>query len=162
MKKTLILLFAVIVLCSLSSCQKEAKHPLEGVWGFMSEENITKDINGKIIDQHKYEYNPFNPTNSSDMKVEFKWISDNDYNATSFAWAPESKSWKEMGRTFKVSIQNGNRFLTERMNGEMFDTGTITISGDSFTIEMVSNILSGLGDEPAGTHLSIETYKRRE
>ena len=96
------------------------------------------------------------------MKVEFKWISDNDYNATSFAWAPEIKSWKEMGRAFKVSIQNGNRFLTERMNGEMFDTGTITISGDSFTIEMVSNILSGLGDEPSGTHLSIETYKRME
>ena len=164
MKKTIILLSAVIALCAFTSCNKEPKdeHPLAGVWAFMSEEVIYKDADGKIVDQHKYEYNPFNPSTNNDMKVEFTWVSANDYSANSFEWNTVDKKW-ESSRPFEVSIRDGNKlFTTGGLNGEMVEAGTITFSGDMFILEGTRKKLSiSLSEEDTGiTEYLKETYKR--
>ncbi len=161
MKKTLILLTALIALCAFSSCKKEPvnEHPLEGTWGFMSEEWVMKNSDGAITDQGKTDYNPFNPTNSDDMKLEFTWTSGNDYSCESYSWHSEDKAWIMNGSVFKVSIKDGNKFYAERMGGDLYEVGTISISGDTFTIESTRSLLS-LDDTPSGSRYSKETYKR--
>lgn len=161
MKKTLIILSALFALCAISSCKKEPvnEHPLEGVWGFISDEYVVKNADGTIIDQRKTDYNPFNPSKEGDMKVEFRWISNNDYDTESFEWNPGSNSWISMGGVFKVSIKDGNKFYAERLGGEMEEVGTVTISGDTFVIESSRDMLS-IGGTPSGTMYSKETYKR--
>lgn len=167
MKKTLILLSAVIAICAFTSCNKEPKneHPLEGVWAFMSEEIIYKDADGKIVDQYKHEYNPFNPSTNNDMKLEFTWVSENDYTAKLFRWNPEDKKWESSNRPFEVSIRDGNKlFSSAGLSGEMAEAGTITFSGDMFILEGTRKKLSlSISDEDSGiTEYLKETYKRME
>ena len=162
MKRTLIILSTLIALCAVSSCKKEPvnEHPLEGTWGFMSEEYVLKNADGTIFDQGKKEYNPFNPTNSDDMKLEITWTSGDDYSCESYSWHSEDGAWILNGSAFKVVIKNGNKFYAERMGGELYEVGTITITGDTFTVESTRNILSLLDETPSGTSYSKETYKR--
>lgn len=166
MKKTLILLSAVIALCAFTSCNKEPKdeHPLEGVWGFMSYEVITKDADGKILNQEKTEYNPFNPSKPGEMKVEFTWVSGNDYTTKSYWWNPSEKKWETEEREIAVSIRDGNRFFSAGINGELQETATITISGDTFILDGIrAKVSEGIFDEdptPGVSDYIKETYKR--
>lgn len=166
MKKTLILLSAVIALCAITSCNKEPKndHPLEGVWGFMSYEVISKNADGTIVNQHKYECNPFNPSSTNDMKIEITWVSGNDYTATSFGWNPMEKKWESDERAIAISIRDGNKFFTSGLNGEMQQTATITISGDTFVLDgiraKISEGIIGDDTDPGITDYITETYKR--
>ena len=166
MKKTIILLSAVIALCAFTSCNKEPKneHPLEGVWGFMSYEVTTKDADGTILKQEKTEFNPFNPSNPGDMKVEITWVSGNDYTSTSFGWNLMDNKWDSDGRSIAISIRDGNKFFTTGLNGELQETATITISGDTFILDGIrAKVSAGIIDEdptPGVTDYIKETYKR--
>lgn len=167
MKKTLILLSAVIALCAITSCNKEPKneHPLEGVWGFMSYEVIYKDADGKILNQEKTEYDPFNPSKPGEMKVEFTWVSGNDYTAKTIWWNPVEKKWETEVRETTVSIRDGNRFFSTGINGELEEMANITISGDTFILDgiRVKQSIDSLFDEdaePGVTEYIKETYKR--
>ena len=166
MKKTLILLSAVIALCAITSCNKEPKneHPLEGVWGFMSYEVIYKDSDGKILNQEKTEYDPFNPSKPGEMKVEFTWVSGNDYTAKTIWWNPMEKKWETEVRETTVSIRDGNRFFSTGINGELEEMANITISGDTFVLEgiraKISEGIIGDDTDPGITDYITETYKR--
>ena len=166
MKKTLILLSAVIALCAFTSCNKETKneHPLEGVWGFMSYEVTTKDADGTILKQEKTEFNPFNPSKPGDMKVEITWVSGNDYTSTSFGWNHMDNKWDSDGRSIAISIRDGNKFFTSGLNGELQETATITISGDTFILDGIrAKVSEGIFDEdptPGVSDYIKETYKR--
>ena len=166
MKKTLILLSAVIALCAFTSCNKEPKneHPLEGVWGFMSYEVTTKDADGTILKQEKTEFNPFNPSKPGDMKVEITWVSGNDYTSTSFGWNHMDNKWDSDGRSIAISIRDGNKFFTSGLNGELQETATITISGDTFILDGIrAKVSEGIFDEdptPGVSDYIKETYKR--
>lgn len=168
MKKTIILLSAVIALCAFTSCNKEPKdeHPLEGVWGFMSYEVIYKDADGKILNQEKTEYNPFNPSKPGEMKIEFTWVSGNDYTAKTIWWNPMEKKWETEVRETTVSIRDGNRFFSTGINGELEEMANITISGDTFTLDGIrAKVSAGIFDEdptPGVTEYIKETYKRME
>lgn len=166
MKKTLIILSALFALCAISSCKKEPvnEHPLEGVWGFMSFEVTTKDADGTILKQEKTEYDPFNPSKPGEMKVEITWVSGNDYTSTSFGWNPMDNKWDSDGRSIAISIRDGNKFFTTGLNGELQETATITISGDTFILDGIrAKVSEGIFDEdptPGVSDYIKETYKR--
>ncbi|MBO4557125.1 MAG: hypothetical protein J5693_00785 [Bacteroidales bacterium] len=163
MKKTIIILTAIIALFAVSSCKKEPvnEHPLEGVWGFMSSETIVKNADGTILHQDKYDYNPFNPTNSADMKIVITSIGENNYSATSYSWGSDENNWRVQGPATKITIKDGNKFYAERVGGEMEEVGTISFSGDTFSIEGKRDILS-IDGTPSGTRYMKEVYKRME
>ena len=74
------------------------------------------------------------------------------------------KKWETEVRETTVSIRDGNKFFTSGLKGEMQQTATITISGDTFVLEgiraKISEGIIGDDTDPGITDYITETYKR--
>ncbi|MBO4557126.1 MAG: hypothetical protein J5693_00790 [Bacteroidales bacterium] len=163
MKRTLILISAIVALCAFSSCNKESDHQLEGLWGFISEEYEECTAAGEVVDRGKFTYNPDNPSSPRDEKIEFTWLRDNEtgseYSAKYCMWNMIDNVWEYLAGDASVSIQDGNR-LFESYEGLTHEVGTISFKGDLFIVEGDEKHLSPLDGEGGGYRHFKQTFKR--
>ena len=162
MKKTLILLTAVIALCAISSCKKEPvnEHPLEGVWGLTHmETSVTYTEPALQPHSENYDCDPFHPTSERDCKLVCKWISGNDYETTTYLWDTSNNDWRPQVKF--ISTVDGNKLL-QTIEGRTEAVGTITFQNDMMTVSGTSQIMKLGSDEVYSTTTFNETFKKME
>lgn len=111
-------LFCLLIL-SLSSCGKNNDEPnsnqLEGVWGLAHEDYYMSDSE---LPKNSEDYNPYDPSSSSDLKLVVVNTKDNIYLFSQYHWNKSKETWI-YDKKFTAVLEDGKLIVESPSNNNI-------------------------------------------